>query len=409
MWTDQLNMVLPGRLIYSFMWHWLPGGVSSHPVLARGKGYILLLMAHIATKMAAEGYQLSVLGGIRQRYGFYGYEKCGLSTSFEVNRSNVNRHFAGDPAEPAGEVFALSGPAARPRPRRVEFEPIAVEDSKRLAHAVRLQRSQPGYYERGADFGLLAGAGRRGALQAALVVDTPAGGGDGAGGGAPQRTRMVGYMVAGESSIDEIGAESSELAVAMICSWVAGHGAPKGRIHGAESSADGNLSVTAKLAPWDAAGQLGRALGSFAESVSSTLDHNWKVLDWVATLDATLRCRAAASQRGGGGGATGASPGTVVITLLPNRPPVAPGQLGPRERLSVVLAIGTDGSASATARGAGGGSAPEEEEAPDVEADEMTMMRLLFGPGPPASVLPVAGLLQQWCPLPLYTTPPDSV
>ena len=64
---------------------------ASHPVLARGKGYVRLLMAHCAEQMATEGYHLSVLGGIRQRYGYFGFEKCGRAATYHVNRSNVKR------------------------------------------------------------------------------------------------------------------------------------------------------------------------------------------------------------------------------------------------------------------------------------------------------------------------------
>ena len=70
------------------------GGVCSHPVLARGAGYVQQLMDHIIARMKAEGYHLSVLGGIRQRYAYYGYEKCGVATSYAINRSNVRRYFA---------------------------------------------------------------------------------------------------------------------------------------------------------------------------------------------------------------------------------------------------------------------------------------------------------------------------
>jgi hypothetical protein len=46
------------------------GGVSSHPVLARGVGYVQELMDHVIQIMRDEGYHLSVLGGIRQRCKF---------------------------------------------------------------------------------------------------------------------------------------------------------------------------------------------------------------------------------------------------------------------------------------------------------------------------------------------------
>ena len=50
------------------------GGVCSHPVLARGAGYVQQLMDHILARMKAEGYHLSVLGGIEKlRFSMCGW------------------------------------------------------------------------------------------------------------------------------------------------------------------------------------------------------------------------------------------------------------------------------------------------------------------------------------------------
>ena len=78
--------------------------------------------------------------------------------------------------------------------------------------------------------------------------------------------------------------------------------------------------------------------------------------------------------------------------------------------VAVKLTVDEHGGASAAEVPAGSSAAAA---AADVETDEMTAMRLLFGPEPPAATLPIGGmagaLLHQWCPLPLYTTPSDSV
>ena len=52
-----------------------------------------------------------------------------------------------------------------------------------------------------------------------------------------------------------------------------------------------------------------------------------------------------------------------------------------------------------------------------ISTDSMTALRLLFGPLPPEAVLSTddgggddaLAMLSRWCPLPLYTPPPDSV
>ncbi len=61
------------------------GGVSTHPGV-RGKGYMGILMRHCVERMKAEGFHLSWLGGQRQRYGYFGYEKCGQAVSVDWGR-----------------------------------------------------------------------------------------------------------------------------------------------------------------------------------------------------------------------------------------------------------------------------------------------------------------------------------
>lgn len=53
------------------------GTVSVHPK-ARGKGYMRALMARAIADAKADGTDLLFLGGQRQRYGYYGFEECGM-------------------------------------------------------------------------------------------------------------------------------------------------------------------------------------------------------------------------------------------------------------------------------------------------------------------------------------------
>ncbi len=73
------------------------GGVSTHPSV-RGKGYMKLLMNHCVEHMKSEGMQLSWLGGQRQRYGYFGYEKCGLQLRISLTAANVRHVFGEQPA-----------------------------------------------------------------------------------------------------------------------------------------------------------------------------------------------------------------------------------------------------------------------------------------------------------------------
>ena len=228
------------------------GGVCSHPVLARGAGYVQQLMDHILARMKAEGYHLSVLGGIRQRYAYYGYEKCGVATSYSINRSNVRRYFAESSSVDMTHDESSSAPGMRSAPLAVTFT-AAASEPELVAAAQAIQRASPAYCERGDDFALLSSG---------LHVAHNEGG------------ELVGYLIGSAGSIAELEATSDAAAVGMVAAWVLGNGAASGRIHGDD---DGNQSVGVRLSPWQAAGPLGIALGRFAEAVSMTHDHNWLV------------------------------------------------------------------------------------------------------------------------------------
>ena len=66
------------------------GSVSVHP-RARGKGYMRLMMDALDQRAAETGAVLAVLGGQRQRYEYFGFEKTGLEMRAFLNTDNV-RH-----------------------------------------------------------------------------------------------------------------------------------------------------------------------------------------------------------------------------------------------------------------------------------------------------------------------------
>ncbi|MBR2730696.1 MAG: GNAT family N-acetyltransferase [Clostridia bacterium] len=67
------------------------GGIGNVAVAtdARGKGYMILLMQRALEEMAADGTDYSLLGGHRQRYGYFGYEPGGQSLHFGIDRRNI--------------------------------------------------------------------------------------------------------------------------------------------------------------------------------------------------------------------------------------------------------------------------------------------------------------------------------
>ena len=129
------------------------GNVCTHPALGRGGGYFRLLMDHVVATIKQQGYHGSVLGGDRQRYGYFGcgrpralsatvrrahdsprrrYDKCGVAHSFSITRTNCRRHFTEPPAGSAG----------------LRLEPVGPEETGRLEACRALQRGQLAFYDR---------------------------------------------------------------------------------------------------------------------------------------------------------------------------------------------------------------------------------------------------------------------
>ena len=107
------------------------GTVSVHP-FARGEGHMKALMRMAIDGAKADGVDLMLLGGQRQRYEYFGFTPGGVETRYEIRQANV-RHALKDvdtsgltfaPLEDAAEglvdaAFALheSQPVRMDRPR----------------------------------------------------------------------------------------------------------------------------------------------------------------------------------------------------------------------------------------------------------------------------------------------------
>ncbi len=68
----------------------LIGSVSVHPY-SRGKGYMKELMPAVIDDARNSGTDLLVLGGQRQRYGYFGFESAGTQLRFRITKDNI-RH-----------------------------------------------------------------------------------------------------------------------------------------------------------------------------------------------------------------------------------------------------------------------------------------------------------------------------
>ncbi len=74
------------------------GNVAVHPE-HRGLGYMKLTMETALDDMVKDGIALSTLGGRRQRYQYFSYDKCGVSHTFSISADNL-RHTYGTPDAP---------------------------------------------------------------------------------------------------------------------------------------------------------------------------------------------------------------------------------------------------------------------------------------------------------------------
>jgi len=68
------------------------GNVAVHPY-ARGKGYMIDCMNMAISGMIRDGVDFSILGGIRQRYNYYGYESIGPAWSVDIGQRDTNYRF----------------------------------------------------------------------------------------------------------------------------------------------------------------------------------------------------------------------------------------------------------------------------------------------------------------------------
>lgn len=104
------------------------GTVCVHPY-RRSSGYMKTLMGMAHQDMIASGADFGCLGGQRQRYQYFGYDKCGQLIHFEVNQSNVRHVYGASPA--ASHTFRL----------------LSAEDPA-LADCMRLFAERPAHAER---------------------------------------------------------------------------------------------------------------------------------------------------------------------------------------------------------------------------------------------------------------------
>ena len=105
------------------------GTVCVHPY-ARGEGHMKHLMGDLLNNARTQDLDLLVLGGQRQRYGYFGFQPGGTALRYTVTATNL-RHAARDAG--ASEV---------------DLSPLESEDASALAFVQSLCQAQPLFVER---------------------------------------------------------------------------------------------------------------------------------------------------------------------------------------------------------------------------------------------------------------------
>lgn len=215
------------------------GGVATHPA-ARGQGHMQTLMQRAVATMRAEGYDLSWLGGQRQRYQHYGYEVAGTMYNATLGKANLKRAAATQPP--------------------LTFTPLAPTDNAGWAAAQAWHAAggphtvwvPTAFIQRGRSW-----------RHAPWLARTPAG-------------TAVGYLVANHDGtfVAEVGAADDATAYALLTHWAATR-----------------ERVNIELSPLEP-GLLSR-VAAVAESLTVRSSSNWQVFAWPTVLQALLQARVA--------------------------------------------------------------------------------------------------------------------
>lgn len=216
------------------------GGVSAHPA-DKGKGWMKLLMGKALEEMRASGTDLSWLGGLRQRYQYFGYEKTGVMFDAKISETNM-RHAYGN-AEMTLKMTAMKE-----------------SDGEYLDKAKELYDQQPIRCERSReDFWLFLTA----------VFTTPWVALDAAG-------NVVGYMVVNheKNTINEIFAEDEDILIQMLRVWM---------------KQEQRETLNVKLAPWQKSAI--QKVSLIAETFYWNHSGNFQIFNWEKVVGSFLEMK----------------------------------------------------------------------------------------------------------------------
>ncbi|WP_068782660.1 GNAT family N-acetyltransferase [Paenibacillus sp. GM2] len=216
------------------------GSVSVHP-RSRGKGYMQKLMNMAVEDMKAQGYSMSVLGGQRQRYEFFGYEPAGIKLEFTLTSDNIRHKYKG---------LDSSG---------IRFEPL-FDDSSQLDDAYQLY--QQGVVNGARTKGQFATILRTWKAEPLLILEN---------------SKFIGYVVL---SKEGNGVHELEMIDPTLLPVVS-------KALSAERGLD-ELHFT--VPPYD----LGKIalLGDVCDWYRTSFEYNYHIMDYPSVIEAFLRCKA---------------------------------------------------------------------------------------------------------------------
>ena len=206
-----------------------------------GKGYMAQVMNRVQEYMKESGADLCELGGLRQRYGFYGYERCGERFRFTLSRYNCQKSFLPE--------------------KEYSFAPLLADDAAAVMFCRKLYESSPVYNRRGDDrqfVNHLLSFGNR----PELVKD--------------QNGVFCGYLVQYKGHINEIGLQNTKDALQVCDAYL--------RQNDLEE-------VTVDLRWWQQ--DLLREFDRISEEISVKSDHQFKVFRWDRVVKAFFDVKAA--------------------------------------------------------------------------------------------------------------------
>jgi len=218
------------------------GGVATH-LNERNSGMMRSVMEACINTMKQEGYHISCLGGQRQRYNYYGYEKSGSATRYTISTRNV-KHYA--------KTKSLI---------ELKFEMLLPTDFERISFAKKLYDREPAHITRVDDnyYNYLTNWN----MQPWAIID--------------DKGIMIGYLVSDKlgKKINEIFTDDIELFDDALCAWAL--------IHPEEY-------ITVYIPFWSV--KVLERISVFSESTAIGESYQWQIFKWTEVIEALLTLKA---------------------------------------------------------------------------------------------------------------------